>query len=216
MSPDISQDDGPVKELLKNEDDGKIALLKQLALRSTTLAVWEMKSLTVGTAQVMAEIFEMGRTHAKFPWTKCTARVCVHARLEDMAECRESYDEGVDPRSPPWTLPTDPSPPASGSRPTPLCEGLRSTSAAGSAGGATARLSYKESSLSSLDGEGVGEKRRHDGSDGSAYEQPSSKKSKSDLMDARDKYYEPLPGARQEVNAQSFLQQVTAIVCPKR
>lgn len=82
----------------------------------------------------------------------------------------------------------------------------------GSAGGATARLSYKESSLSSLeDGEGLGGKRRHNGSDGSEYEQPP-KKSKSDLMDERDKTYEPPPGARQEVNAQSFLQQVTAIL----
>jgi hypothetical protein len=70
-----------------------------------------------------------------------------------------------------------------------------------------------------LDGEVVGEKRRHDGSDGSdgsAYEQPPSKKSKSDLMDEQDKDYDPSPGARQEVTAQSFLQQVTAVLCPKR
>jgi hypothetical protein len=165
MSTNISQDDHSAQELLKNEDDSKIALLKRLALRSTTLAVWEMKGLTVGTAQVMAEIVEMGRTHSKFPWAKCTGRVCVHTRLEDMVESRESYDRGVDPCSPPWTLPTDPNPVASDPRPTPLRGGLRSAFAPGSAGGAT-RLSYKELSLSSLeDGEGVGGKRSHNGSD---------------------------------------------------
>jgi len=154
----------------------------------------------------------MGRTHSKFPWTKCTGRVCVHTRLEDMAESRESFDRGVDPCSPPWTLPTDPNPAASHSRQTPLRGGLHSASAPGSAGGAT-RLSYKELSLSSLEGgEGLRGKRSHNGSDGSGYDQPFSKKSKSELMDQRD--YKPTP-TPQEVNAQSFLQQVTAIVCSK-
>ena len=216
MLPAILQDGHAVQEALKNENDGKNALLKQLALHSTTLAVWEIKRLTVGTAQVMTEIVEMGRTNSEFPWLKCTARACAHTRLDDMPESMKNYDEGVDPRSPPWRLPTNPSLPASSSQPTPLREGLRSASASGSAGGAT-RLSYKESSLSSLeDGEGVGEKRCHDGSDGSEYDQPPPKKSKSDLIDQRDKDYDPPPGARQEVNAQSFLQQVTTIVCSKR
>lgn len=79
MSPNVSQNHHPAQELLKNEDDGKKALLKQLASRSTTLAVWEMKGLTVGTARVMDEIVEMGLTHVKFPWTTCTARVCPYA-----------------------------------------------------------------------------------------------------------------------------------------
>jgi hypothetical protein len=214
MSINISQDDHPAQKLLKNEDDRKRALLKQLASRSTTLAVWEMKSLTVGTAEVMAEIVEMGLTGSKFRWAKCTARVCAHERLEYMPESGESYDEGVDPLSPPWTLPTDPIPPFSSSRPPTLREGLRRASAPGSAGGANARPLYAESSMSSFDSEVVGEKRPHDGSDGSAYEQRPSKKSKSKLMDKRDKDYEPRPGDRQEVTAQSFLQQVTAVICP--
>ena len=213
MSHDICKDDDSVQDLLKKEDDGKIALLKELDRCSTTLAVWEMKSLTVGTEKVMTEIFEMGLTHAKFRWVKCTARVCVHERLEYMAECRETYDEGVDPRSPPWTLPDNPSTPTGYSRPTSRREGLRNASATGAARGATARISYKESSLSSLeDGEGVGGKRRHNVTDGSDYDQPPAKKSKSVSMDERDKDYQPSPGDRQEVTAQSFLQQVTTMV----
>jgi hypothetical protein len=190
--------------LLQNEDDGKIGILQQLAFHSTPLAIWEMKSLTVGTAQVMEEIAEMGLTHAKFLWKKCTRPNCGHQSWERMEESRESYDAGVEPRSPPWTLPIVPSTSATDSRPTSLRKGLRSASAQG---GMTAGLSYKEPSLSPVeDGEGVRKKRRRNGSDASEYERPPSKKPKAD---SRDASYEPPPGARKEVNAQSFLQQVT-------
>lgn len=207
ISPDVFADDQWKQQLLQNEDDRKKGIIKQLAFDTTTLAVWEMKSLTVGTAQVMEEIVEMGLTHAKFSWKKCALTVCNHQFWEGMEESRESYNAGFDARSPPWTLPIVPSTSAADSRPTSLPKCLRSASARG---GTTAELSYKEPSMSPVeDSEGVKKKRRRKGSDVSEYERPPPKNSKADLMDAS---YEPPPGARQEVNrvnAQSFLQQVT-------
>ena len=198
VRPGVFVDDQWMQQLLKNEDDEKKGILRNLAFRSTALGVWEMKSLTVGTAQVMEEIAEMGLTHAKFPWKKCTTLpVCDHQFWDRMEESRESYDAGVDPRSPPWTLPIVPSTSAADSRPTSLRKGLRSSSV----------LSYKERSLSPVeDDKGVTKKRRRNRSDASEYERPPSKKPKADSM---DESYEPSPGARKEVNAQSFLQQVT-------
>ena len=197
VRPDVFVDDQWEQQLLKNEDDEKKGILKKLAFHSTALGVWEMKGLTVGTAQVMEEIAEMGLTHAKFPWKKCTLLVCDHQSWDRMEESRESYDAGVDPRSPPWTLPIVPSTSAADSRPTSLRKGLRSSSV----------LSYKERSLSpEEDGKGVTKKRRRNGPDASEYERRPSKKRRADSM---DESYEPPPGARKEVNAQSFLQQVT-------
>jgi hypothetical protein len=130
--------------------------------------------------------------------------VCNHRSWEGMEESRETYDAGFDARSPPWTLPIVPSTSATDSRPTSLRKGHGSASAQG---GTTAGLSYKEPSLSPVEGgEGVRKKRRRNGSDASEYKRPPPKKLKADLMDPD---YEPPPGARQEVNAQSFLQQVT-------
>ncbi len=48
-------------------------------------------------------------------------------------------------------------------------------------------------------------RRRND----SDVERPPPKKSKADVMDENDESYEPRPGARKDVNAESFLQQVT-------
>ena len=192
-------EDDKLKKQLQNEDDGKKHIIEQLAFSSTALAVWEMKNLTVGTAQVMEEIAEMGLTHAKFPWKKCALPVCNHQSWDRMAESRETHDAGVDPRSPPWTLPIVPPTSTADSRPTSLRKGLRDRSAS--------VLSYEERSLSPVeDGKGVTKKRRRNRSDASKYERPPSKKRRADSM---DESYEPSPGARKEVNAQSFLQQVT-------
>ena len=194
---------GYKQKLLQNEDDGKKDIIKQLAFNATALAVWEMKSLTVGTAQVMQGIAEMGLTHAKFPWKKCTLAVCTHKFLDSMKVSSENYDAGFDPRSPPWTLPTDPSTSPADSRPTSLRQGIRSSSAQG---GTTAGPSYKDPPVSPVDDcEGMRKKRRRNDSDAQEYEEPPPKKSKAD---SRDEPYEPSPDVRQEVNAESFLQQV--------
>ena len=186
------------QQLLQNEDNEKKEIIKQLARRSTPLAVWEMKSLTVGTAQVMKEISEMGLTRDKFLWKKCTG-VCNHRYLKTMKESKKDYDRGSDPRSPPWTLPFVRSTPSVDSRPTARRQSLRSASIQS---GTTTRLSYEESSLSSVgDGEGVGKKRPRNDEDASESEQ-LPKRSKLDPM---DQSYEPSP---KEVTAQSFLQQV--------
>jgi hypothetical protein len=196
-------DDQWKQQLLQNEDDGKKGIIKRLASRTTALAVWEMKSLTVGTAKVMKEIVEMGLIHAKFPWKKCALPICKHRFWESMEESRESYNAGFDPRSPPWTLPIVPSTSSTDLRPISQRKGLRSASAQS---GTTARRSYEEPSMSPVeDDEGVKKKRRRNELDASEYEEPPPKRSKADLM---DESYELPPGARQEVNAQSFLQQV--------
>ncbi|KAF8504380.1 hypothetical protein F5888DRAFT_739048 [Russula emetica] len=193
------------QKLFQNEDDGKKGIIEQLAFRKTTLAVWEMKSLTVGTAQVMEEIVEMGLTHAKFSWKKCAPTLCNHQLWKGMEESRKSYDAGFDARSSPWTLPIVPSSSAADSRQTSLRKGLRSASAQG---GTNARLSYKEPPMSPVeDGEGVRKKRRRNDSDPSECDRPPPKKSKAESM---DESYEPPPGAWQEVIAHSFLQQTWA------
>jgi hypothetical protein len=145
---------------------------------------------------------------AKFQWKKCATN-CTHRHWEVMEESKRGYDAGFDAHSPPWTLPIVPSTSvAANLRPTPLREGLSSASAQG---GATSSPSYKEPSSSSSveDGEGVRKKRRRNGSDASECERPPLKQSKADLMDAS---YEPPTGARQEANAQSFLQQVSIVI----
>ena len=189
------------KRMLQNEPDGKKDILNQLADRAAALAVWEMKSLTVGTGQVMEEIVEMGLTHVEFPW-KCTLTVCNHKFLASMEEASKDYYRGVDPHLPPWTLPIVPSTSTADSRPTSLPKSLRSVSAQG---GTTARPSYKEPSISPVeDGKGDGKKRRRNDAGASKHGRPP-KKSKTGLM---DKSYVPPTSARLDDNAQSFLQQV--------
>jgi hypothetical protein len=195
------------QQFMQDEDAGMKAIIEQLASDDITLAVWEMKNLTVGTAQVMEEIVKRGQTHAKFPWKKCATAVCTrHRWKDDMPESRGDHDAGFDAISPPWTLPDVLSTSAADSRPTSLRKGLRSASAQS---GATARLSYEElSSSPSEDGERVrGKKRRHDFD--SLDDKRPPKKLKADLMDEKYGSYEPSFRARKEVNAESFLQQVT-------
>ena len=77
VSPNVFADDRWKQQLLQNEDDGKKGLLQQPAFHSTTLAVWEMKSLTVGTAQVMEEIVEIGLTHANSHGRRASSRSAI-------------------------------------------------------------------------------------------------------------------------------------------
>jgi len=217
ISTNVIDNGHPVQQLLEYEDAGMKTVIRQLASRGTALAIWEIKSLTVGTAQVMQEIAEMGVNHAIFPWQKCTATTvtgghtnCTHHSWKTMEESRTNYDAGFDARSLPWTLPTfssDPSPFAAGSQPlaTPLRAGLRN------AGGTTARPSYKEQSSSSMEGgeqseSGTQEQRCR--KDSNASEEPPPKKSKTGLTNENDDSYEPPPGDRKEATAKSFVQQV--------
>jgi hypothetical protein len=190
-------------QLLQNEDDNeKKDIIKQLAANATALAVWEMKSLTVGPAQVMQEIAKMGQNSAKFPWKKCTGD-CNHQSLENMKEAEKSYEAGPDPRSPPWKLPVVLS---ADSRPISRRKSLRSASARG---GTTTGLSHEEPSMSTVeDGEGERKKRPLNDPDVSEPEEPPSKKPRKSKADSTDKTYEPPTRPRKEVNAESFLQQV--------
>jgi hypothetical protein len=207
ISMNVNEDGHLIQQLLQNEDSdvGIKFIIKELASHRTPLAIWEVKS--VETAQVMEKIAEMG-IHAKFQWKKCTSPDCTHHSWEVMQEPRKGYDPGFDPRSPPWTLPIVPSASSAANlnlRTTPLREGLRSASARGGTTSGSS-LSYKEPSSSSVEGgKVVGKKRYRNDSDASEYKQPPMKKSKTDSM---DEFYDPLPGAQQEVNAQLVLQQV--------
>ncbi len=197
-------------------------IIGQLASQDAALAIWEMKSLDVGpvhahfhdllhplySVQVMQQIAEMGVARAQFKWKRCR-EMCTHPHLDAMQESKKRYDPGFDPRSPPWAVPVPilPSTFATANSPsTPLREGLRSAAARTG----TTLPSYKECSSSSVEGgEEVGEKRPLKDSDTSKYERSPSKKRNIRKADLIDEPYEPSPGARQEVNAQSFLQQVT-------
>ena len=179
----IFQNDQLERQLLQNEDAGKKDIIQRLALGNTTLAVWEMKSLTVGTAKVMQEIAEMGLTQAKFPWKKCTLTVCDRY-WEGMEEYNESYNAGFDARSPPWTLPVIPSTSCANSRSASPRKILRSASAQGDT---TSRLSYKGPSLNPMgNDEGARKKRHRTDSDPSEYGRPP-KILKAHLMDESHK-----------------------------
>jgi hypothetical protein len=109
MSLNVNKGGRTAQQLIRNEDIQLKAITKQLATRDAALAIWEMKYMTVGTAEVMREIAEMGVNRAKkFQWKTCTpgSSGCTHParKLEAMGEFRKGY-EGFDPRSPPWTLP---------------------------------------------------------------------------------------------------------------
>lgn len=199
----VAENDSRMEQLLRNEDVETKAIIKRLAYEDTALVIWEMKNLTVGTAEVMENIVEMGVTHARFRWKKCATRICSHRHLAAMEESRNEHDAGFDARSPPWTLPPATCA-AANSQPTPMRSRLSAQ------GGETSRPSYQESSMSSVeDGERVGNKRHLNRSDASKDKRPL-KKSK-DLMAASYKPEPPL-GAWEEVNAQSFLQQVDIVI----
>jgi hypothetical protein len=201
----ISQNVFANDQLLQNEDKEKKGIIKQLAHDATALAVWEMKSLTVGPVQVMEEIAKMGQNPAKkFPWKKCTLPVCDHQFLENMKEASESYDRGFDPCSPSWTLPIVPSTSSVDPRPTSRRKSLRSASAQS---GTTTRLSYEERFMSSVE-DGEGETKKRNAPDDSEYEQPPPKKPRKSKTDLTDGSYELPTRSRKEVNAESFLQQV--------
>ncbi len=171
ISRGVTEKGGFAQQLVQNEDDGKKAIIQLLAQHETPLAIWEMKNLSVGTAQtaqVMEEILKRGQTPGKFPWKKCTTGSCSHHRKEVMAESKGGHDAGFDALSPPWILPSTS---AADSQPTSPRKGLRSATAQGGT-----RLSYKELSSSfSEDGESVRGKRRND----SDVERPPPKKSKA-------------------------------------
>ena len=202
----VAENNPRMQQLLENEDADTKDTIKQLALDGTALAIWEMKNLTVGTAEVMENIVEMGEANTEFSWKKCATPNCNHRYLAVMEESKNEYDVGFDPRSPPWTLPRAIVPSTSAvanSQLNPMPHHLRSASALG---GETSRPSYQESSMSSVeDGERVGNKRHINRPDDSKDKRPL-KKSK-DFMGAS---YEPEPplGAREEDDAQLFLQQV--------
>ena len=193
------------QELMQNKDIGRKTLIEHLTSHGTALTIWEMKSLTIGTAQVMEEIIEMGINCLRFPWQKCTGsnHDCTHHSWRGMDKSKMCFDPGFNACLPPWTLPII----AADSQPTPLRDGLRSTSAQG---GATTSPSYKEHSLSFVeDSKEFGTQEKRHCEDSNASEEPALKKSKTDLMDEQDEFYELPLGAWKEATAKSLLQQVT-------
>jgi hypothetical protein len=213
LSWDVAQNNLRAQQILAAEDDEKKAVLRELARdTSSALAVWEMKSLTVGPREVMDQIMDEYGNGARFRWTKCTEpQPCSHPRLEAMKESKPGYNRGRDSLFPPWTLEDEP--PSADDRPrSSRLASLRSASAAASVTGITASPSrlkisiYTESSSSSLeDGGRVGEKRNRKCSD---EEESRPSKTRKSNMDSDDSYVPSSPRNQKEVNAQLFLQQV--------
>jgi hypothetical protein len=86
-------------------DNDKMALLEELPTRYPNIAIWEMKSLTVGDEKVMREILRMGLNSQNFVWTICTKGFCEHKEAELMRMVRTlAKAPGVDALSPPWSL----------------------------------------------------------------------------------------------------------------
>ena len=102
-TPNLIQMEPEVQEQLMaaigRHDAERISLFPRLMV---PLAIWEMKSLTVGPASVMEEILKMGQGEGKFKWINCEVEPCEHSELR-LAEMKEASDDH--PRGSDWNLP---------------------------------------------------------------------------------------------------------------
>lgn len=178
-------------------------ILSELEIRYPVLAVWEMKSLTVGDAAVMGSIVEMARNGENFQWKICRGG-CNDPGHTNICKTREQLPHGVDALQPPWTLPSDP-----GGGPDELPSfrhghrpGLRqvSSSAAPSYSGQSLQLDSSLSSLTSDDGDDLIDRSKRKRGNGKGKQRARS----------NDSYMDE-GGSRANVNKKSFLQQVSDI-----
>jgi hypothetical protein len=195
-------------------DNDKRALLAELPIRYPDIAIWEMKSLTVGDERVMGEIWRMGLSSRTFVWKVCKKGFCEHREADLMRMVGTlAKAPGVDALSPPWSLPAADAGGA-GSLP-----GSQRTDDAGIS--QPRKSVYVESTQSSLGSDNPAAsvrssktKRKHPSPIPWAYgdtvlpAQGSGgiKNKKKKVVD--DASFQGKAGEREEVNAQSFLQQV--------
>jgi hypothetical protein len=218
---DRADDFADWKATLDSMDPMKRFLVDQLRERDKLIALWEMKSLTVGDIDVMEEIENIGRGLAIFVWKTCKPKYCSHNK-DILEQLRVSlmHAPGVDAKAPPWTLPIDGSEDASPSRQAPR----RSHRISGNQNPLYAEPSLN--SMARLDGPPItGSKRKRRagelGEDSPLESTAQNYKGKEKEVgpqtsprwpmkkDDSDASYTPSRhGQRREVNAQAFLQQV--------
>jgi len=84
-------------------DPRMVETVRKLRETYPDLAVWEMKSLTVGSAEVMLSIKGFARTGRCFPWDKCTCRGKSHKT--DRMDAIKNTRAGPDAPITPWNIP---------------------------------------------------------------------------------------------------------------
>jgi hypothetical protein len=203
-----------MKAIWNSVDNDTRALLAEIPVRYPDIAIWEMKSLTVGDEKVMGEIWRMGLNPQPFVWKVCKRGFCEH-READLVRMVVTLAKapGVDALSPPWSLPAAD---ASGVGSLP---GSQRTDDAGTS--QPRKSVYVESTQSSLGGDNPAAsvrssktKRKHPSPIPWAHGDtvlPAQggggiKNKKKKVVD--DASFQGKVGEREEVNAQSFLQQV--------
>ena len=84
-------------------DPGMVETIDKLRKTYPDLGVWEVKSLTVGSADVMLSLKRLASTGRPFPWVKCTCDGTKHKtdRMDAIYETRA----GPDAPDTPWTIP---------------------------------------------------------------------------------------------------------------
>jgi hypothetical protein len=199
-------------------DNDKRVLLAHLPARYPDIAIWEMKSLTVGDETVMGEIWRMGLSSRTFPWTFCQKGSCEHSEADLMRMVGTlAKAPGVDALSPPWSLS------AAGISGVGSLPDSQRTDVVGTS--QPRKSVYVESTQSSFGDDNpaasVTTKRKHpspipwahgdtvlpaQGDGGIKNKKKKQKKKKKKAVD--DASFRGKVGEREEVNAQSFLQQV--------
>jgi hypothetical protein len=211
LLPYATYSDRPAWDFVDND---KKTLLSHLPTRYPDVAIWEMKSLTVGHEEVMGKIWQMGLSSQTFVWTVCKKGFCEHREADLMRMVGTlAKAPGVDALSPPWSLPAAVASDG-GSLP-----GSQRTEDAGTP--QPRKSVYVESTQSSLSGDNPEaivrsskSKRKHPApipwAHGNTVLPPQGgggiKNKKKKVVD--DASFQGKVGEREEVNAQSFLQQV--------
>lgn len=201
----------------------------ELLDRYPDLAIWEMKSLTVGDTEVMERIVESARRGEPFFWKSCKVG-CGRDDHDNINATEDEWPRGFDALQPQWTLNLDDSSGYRHSRRLELASEATSAS--------SRRRLESDSSLTSLGSEGSQylvrgtrseeKKRKHEEEEASEWETDQDAPSHSGRKGKRkvdnlvipkkraslgkrnhdDESYENVLGGRREVTAQSFLQQV--------
>ena len=207
-----SQDTDDDKEefhLVEEHIDPKVKLLlDDVRKMYGNLATWEMKSLTVGDKEVFAAIWEMG-VAGGFEWKPCRGNCGKpEEHAANMLASPTQHPRGSDALHPPWTLPVNDDFPPLRRHSDRLAHDIAGPSSTN--GPPQLDSDSPLTLLGSASGENldisVGKKRKRKN-------EASAKNQKKRRVVNDSDLYEPIGGERREVNAQSFLQQVSHAVC---
>jgi hypothetical protein len=95
-----------VKEIWDCVDNNKRLLLAELPGLYSDIAIWKMKSLTVGDKNVMEELWQMAIHLSAFQWKFCKKGFCKHNEADLIGTVTTLANApGVNTLSPSWLLP---------------------------------------------------------------------------------------------------------------